>query len=163
MSSLGPMTRRRSCGTRPAARKNPGPSRGTPPRSMAGPERRRPVVLTGAWDNKAILWDAAQRQAAPDLRRTHRSQQRGPERRRQGTLTGSMDGTAILWECPKTRRSSQRFVGHTAPVEKAALSGDGKLVLTGSQDKTAILWDRRQRQKAPDLSGAHPQCLEAWP
>jgi WD40 repeat protein len=35
----------------------------------------------------------------------------------------------------------RRFAGHTAGVEDAVFSPDGKYILTGSDDKTARLWD----------------------
>jgi WD40 repeat protein len=45
-----------------------------------------------------------------------------------------------LWDV-QTGQELRRFAGHTAGVEDAVFSPDGKYILTGSDDKTARLWD----------------------
>jgi hypothetical protein len=98
------------------------------------------LVLTGSFDQTAILWEAASGKKIHTFQ-GHTDQIIGVALSGDGklALTGSKDKTAILWDAASGKKL-HTFLGHTSVVWGVALSADGKHVLTGSFDKTAILW-----------------------
>ena len=110
-------------------------------------------VLTGSYDNSAMLWDAA---TGAHIRTFSGhtgyvwSVAFSPDSAK--VLTGATagaalpDNTARLWDVG-TGSCIRTFSGHTSHVMSAVFSPDGTMVLTGSDDRTARLWDA--------LTGAH--------
>ena len=99
------------------------------------------MVLTGADDDMAILWEVA---TGKEIRRFElhsddvTSVSFSPDGR--AALTGSHDRTARMWDVA-TGNELRRFEGHSSYVVSVVFSPDGRTVLTGSWDSTARLWE----------------------
>ena len=66
--------------------------------------------------------------------------------------------TATTWRIREDKEDPQRIklvvqTGHTAGVNRVALSGDGKHVVTGSNDNTAILWEAASGKQLQTFAG----------
>jgi WD40 repeat protein len=112
-------------------------------------------VVTGSWDNKARLWDAATGAAVATLHghiAPVTAVAFSPDGKR--VVTGSSDNTARLWDAG-TGAAAATLAGHTGPVNAVVFSPDGQRVLTGAADKTARLWDAGDRRRGSDTRGAH--------
>ena len=88
------------------------------------------AILTGSYDNTAILWDL---KGNPLQRFSgHTSYVRSVAFAPDGKaiLTGSDDNTAILWDL--NGNPLQTFLGHTSPVRSVTFTTDGHYVLSAS-------------------------------
>jgi WD40 repeat protein len=104
-------------------------------------------LVTGAYDNLAILWDAS---TGLQIRRFvgHDAPINtvvfSPDGKWALTASGaeflSRDNTARLWDV-ETGREIRRFVGHSEAVYSAVFSTDGTQILTAGGDGTARLWN----------------------
>jgi hypothetical protein len=98
-------------------------------------------VLTGSYDNTAVLWETVTGRMVHDFRgHTNRVSAASFSPDGRHVLTGSLDNTAVLWEAAPAAKV-RSFLGHTAPVKVASFSADGKHVFTRSEDGTTRLWD----------------------
>jgi WD40 repeat protein len=110
-------------------------------------------VLTGSYDQTAILWDVPSGQQLRTFKGHSlvvTSVAFSPDG--QQVLTGSWDKTAILWDAASGRQL-RTFQGHTAEITSVAFGPDGTQVLTGSKDRTAILWDASSGQQLHTFKG----------
>ena len=69
------------------------------------------------------------------------------------------DGLVRVWSGGKSD-SSQMLSGHSATIDAASLSGDGRRLITGSADHTARVWDLAKARLVTTLSGAHQSRIE---
>jgi WD40 repeat protein len=105
-------------------------------------------VLTGSYDNTAILWEAATgRKLRTFAGHTDRVTSVAIGADGKTVLTGSEDKTAILWDVG-TGKKLRTFAGHGGGITSVTVSDNGEMVLTGSRDKTAILWTAATGKKA---------------
>jgi WD40 repeat protein/serine/threonine protein kinase len=145
--------------------------------AVFGPDGK--TVLTGSWDNKGRLWEAATGKLLATL--PHREKINAVAFSPDGktVLTGSWDNTALLWEAATGKPLAT--LAHQGPVQAVAFSPDGKTVLTGSRDKTAQLWEAATSKPlvtlhhhdqvfavafSPDrktvLTGSHDKTAQLW-
>jgi WD40 repeat protein len=97
-------------------------------------------ALTGAWDQTAILWDAATGRQLRTYRHANRVSCVAFHPKERQVLTGSYDKTAALWDMD-SGALVRKFEGHKRSVTAVAFHPGGRFVLTGSNDRTAILWE----------------------
>ncbi len=98
-------------------------------------------IITGSWDNTAILWEAKtgkQIYACEGHEEWLTSVAINDDG--QFVLTGSEDNTAKLWNT-NTGEVLHTLKGHRSFITTVALNGDGTLALTGSLDRKAKLWN----------------------
>ena len=111
------------------------------------------LLLTGAWDHAARLWDLTTGRLIRIL-----SGHGGPvysvafSSTGRYALTGSNDATARLWDVT-TGSCLHVLSGHADDVESVAFSPDGRLAATGSLDATAKLWDVRTGHEIRTFKG----------
>jgi WD40 repeat protein len=97
-------------------------------------------VVTGSWDDTAVLWEA---DTGKELRRFRgHSHLESVAFSLDGkfVLTGSIDGTALLWQT-ETAKEIRGFGEPSSPISSVALSVDGRYALTGGFDNKAKLWE----------------------
>ena len=70
---------------------------------------------------------------------------------RSGRSVGD-DTTTTLWDVASHHQITT-LTGHTGPVNNAAFSPDGHILVTGSDDGTARLWDLTTHQQVGTLQG----------
>ncbi|HLJ38658.1 MAG TPA: hypothetical protein VKT54_09655, partial [Steroidobacteraceae bacterium] len=75
-------------------------------------------------------------------------------------VTASHDGTARIWDAA-TGRELAVLTGHTAAVDSARFSRDGRRIVTASHDGTARVWDAMSAQELMVLSGHAGAVLSA--
>jgi WD40 repeat protein len=121
-------------------------------------------LLTGGWDNLAILWDVTTGRKLRSFH-GHSSQVTSVTFSPDGKsiLTGSSDRTAILWDIQSGNRL-RTLKGHTEAVTAVSFTANGNQVLTGSKDKTVILWVAATGEKVRSFQGsANVTCLACSP
>jgi hypothetical protein len=67
-------------------------------------------------------------------------------------VTASFDATARIWDVDGGKEVAL-LVGHTASVQSAGFSPDGKRVVTASDDNTARIWDADSGKEITLLKG----------
>jgi WD40 repeat protein len=98
-------------------------------------------VLTGAWDQTAILWETATgRQLRTYQGHVNRVNSAAFHPGGRQVATGSYDQTAILWDLASGARILT-YSGHDAGVTSVAFHPSGRQLVTAATDQTAILWD----------------------
>ena len=97
------------------------------------------LVLTGAMDNTARLWDLKGNPIGKIMEHTDNVLAVAFSPDGKTIMTGSRDKTAHLWDLKGNPIGKD--MQHTDNVLDIAFSPDGKTVLTGSRDHTAQLWD----------------------
>lgn len=111
-------------------------------------------ALSGAYDNRLILWDLDSGTVLREFYGLHTAAITSvafhPDGQR--ALSGSLDGRLILWDI-STGRVLDRLTGHTQAIYSVAFSPDGRWALSGSQDKTAIVWEVDTGAAVQTLSG----------
>ena len=97
-------------------------------------------LVSGAWDNTAIVWDLEKMLPARVLL-GHSNRVEGvafsPDGKR--VLTGSLDKTVRLWNA-ETGTVIQAYEGHSGNVAKVALSMNGKYGASAGWDHSVRLW-----------------------
>ena len=117
------------------------------------------LVTTGK-DRKAIIWDVSTDRPKPAqiLDRSGGSVW-SPTLLETKTgawlVTPSGDGKAYIYSFPDGK--FLRVLDHGAPVRRAALSPDGRLVLTAGGDGRAVLWERETGE--PLLEAVHEKAV----
>jgi WD40 repeat protein len=118
---------------------------------------------TGAWTDKAILWDVSdptrprRRATLVDSTAGHHA---GPLRTvaiaRDGrtAATGNDDGTVGLWDISDLDRPHRVawLTWHHNSIWAVCFSPDGRTLVTGSADQTAVVWDVSNRSGPVRLS-----------
>ncbi|MBN1966654.1 MAG: protein kinase, partial [Anaerolineae bacterium] len=119
-------------------------------------------ALSGAYDNRLILWDLDSGTILREFPMQHTEAVTSvvfhPDGRR--ALSGSQDSTLILWDL-ETGMPLARFTGHAQAVYGVAFSPDGRWALSGSQDRTLIVWDVETGGIVRTLSGEHTDAIHS--
>lgn len=100
------------------------------------------TVVTGSYDQTAILWDIRNNEPIPrKVLNIHKGSIECAAFSPDGKfiITGSEDATAILWDMKG--KPVQVFKGHTSSISSVSFSPDGKYILTASFDSSARIWD----------------------
>ena len=84
---------------------------------------------------------------------------RGDQRGRLSSVGCLGTNQATDWD-NRTGKIIQKLAGHSAIVDSAAFSPDGRRIVTGSDDSTAIVWDSATGQAAHTLKG-HSQPVNS--
>ena len=97
-------------------------------------------LLSGGWDNSAIVWDLEKGMPAKVLS-GHSGRVEGVAYSADGkrALTGSLDRKVRLWNV-ETGELLHVYEGHTDAIGKVALSKNGKYAASGSWDHSVRLW-----------------------
>lgn len=111
------------------------------------------LLISGSWDNTAIIWDLANDEAR---RLTgHLSGIRGvaiaPNERFMAT--GSNDRTVRLWELPSGNEICELASGQNYKVTSVAIMPDNRRVVSGSEDGKIRVWDVEKQQLLLTLEG----------
>jgi WD40 repeat protein len=112
------------------------------------------LLLTGAHDGTAILWDVRTGEVRHTLAGGHGDVLAvafAPDGK--WAVTACEDGPTILWDVA-SGRELRTFGGSRDAVHAVAVSSDGKQFLTASQSQVAVLWDAVQGRPRPLPHGA---------
>lgn len=109
-------------------------------------------MITGSFDNTAILWDTA---TGKKLRTFsgHTQYVTDVDLSPDGRIvaTASYDNTAIVWESSTSK--ILRTLSHSGHVVSVALSADAKYVVTGTDEGDVILWSVSTGEKTRQFRG----------
>jgi WD40 repeat protein len=111
-------------------------------------------VLTGSYDETAILWDGKTGQLLHTCRHTGWVVSVALSSDGTRILTGSWDGSTILWD-GQTGQKLKTFPGG----ESAALSSDASRVLTRSGNGPVVLCDAKSGQQLQVFQGGHTKTI----
>jgi WD40 repeat protein len=110
-------------------------------------------ILTGSYDETAILWDAATGRQLRSFEGHTGSVLSGAfSPNGEHVLTGSFFSAVTLWDAAAGRQL-RSLRGHSGPVVSVAFSPEGGQVLTAAWDMSAILWDASTGQGLRILTG----------
>ncbi len=118
-------------------------------------------ILTRGGDSNAILWDAisGKRLFTLESFSENRAANWSPDGRQIATT--NLNST-LIWDAA-TGKIINTLLGHTAPVNDAVWSADGKYIATASEDRTSILWDALSGEKLTTLSTSkYPITTVSW-
>ena len=97
-------------------------------------------IVTGHFDNNAVVWDGKTGQVLGTLR-GHPDKVQSVSISLNGSVIASCSLNIVsLWDGFSYQKLSD-LQSHTDTVSTVSLSSDGAFVLSGSDDKTVIIWD----------------------
>jgi WD40 repeat protein len=106
------------------------------------------LIVTGADDGKARLWDAEtgeMRAESPKHDGLVYGTAFSPDGQR--VVTASWDGTAMVWDVTNPGEFKELMtLRHPSDVNRAAFSPDGKFIITGADDGRVRIWDAKTGQ-----------------
>lgn len=115
-------------------------------------------LASASWDHSIRIWNGVGASRKHLIESAHQDQINSLTYSPNGSLfaTSSNDQTVKIWSVGDFRlRRTLR--GHTAPVQSAAFSPDGKLLASVGWNGQAILWDAQRWKKIGELPGHLPK------
>jgi uncharacterized protein with WD repeat len=117
------------------------------------------LLVTASGDFTARIWDTTNWHTVRILKETDTvtSARFSPDGRwivltRQVTIAGDISGNVTVWAADSGLLVAQ-LQGHTASVDDASFSSDGRYLATAGGDGTAIVWNTRTWQPLATLLG----------
>ncbi|TVS10004.1 MAG: hypothetical protein EA424_26065, partial [Planctomycetaceae bacterium] len=127
-------------------------------------------ILTGSDSTAALLWDADQEAALPEVLTGHRFEitavaiSSGDEIRQRRLFTGDTNGHANVWHWDRSQeawRVSAELIGHLPgfAITAAQFLPDGRTLLTACEDHTVMRWDTETGRRVAASTLKHPGAV----
>lgn len=116
------------------------------------------TVITGGWDGKLRLWDAASGAHLGEFAVGNKPVSAcavAPDGK--NWLAGTMEGMLVQWDVEK-RAATQRFMPHTRPISCIAHAPDGNALVTTSWDRN-VRWSPVEKNSEPKVLGQHADIV----
>ncbi len=127
-------------------------------------------ILTGSDTTAALLWDADQETASPEVLTGHQFEitavaiSPGDEIRQRRLFTGDANGHAKVWHWDGSQeawRVSAELIGHLPgfAITAARFLPDGRTLLTACEDHTVMRWDTETGRRVAASTLKHPGAV----